>query len=189
MLPAASFRLFTRFLLCKVVPRKGSMLAIGTSGWLKRYLDWKKAERHGGADFGREHACLSIIHRNSDGPVETQWASQVVLVGKNLPASMGDPGDSGSIAESGRSPGVGCGNPLQYSHLENPMGREAWPATVRGASWSWTRQRMRASRGDPVEKSHTWDRSCCHQLAAQQREQAETLMGQSSAESGPRGPH
>ena len=44
-------------------------------------------------------------------------ASQVALVVKNLPASAGDPGDGGSIPGSGRSPGGGHGNPLQYSCL------------------------------------------------------------------------
>ena len=38
----------------------------------------------------------------------------------------------GSVPGFGRSPGVGNGTPLQYSHLENPMNREAWPATVHG---------------------------------------------------------
>ena len=42
-------------------------------------------------------------------------------------------GDLDSIPESGRSPGEGNGNPLQYSCLENPMGREAWWATVHGS--------------------------------------------------------
>ena len=40
---------------------------------------------------------------------------------KNLPASAGDSGDVVSIPESGRSPGGGNFNPLQYSCLENPM--------------------------------------------------------------------
>ena len=40
--------------------------------------------------------------------------SQVVLVVKNLPASTGDVTDAGSIPGSGRSPGGGHGNPLQY---------------------------------------------------------------------------
>ena len=40
---------------------------------------------------------------------------------KNLPASGGDTGDMGLIPGSGRSPGGGNGNPLQYSSLENPM--------------------------------------------------------------------
>ena len=41
-------------------------------------------------------------------------------------------GDLGSIPGSGRFPGEGNGNPLQYSCLENSMGREAWQATVHG---------------------------------------------------------
>ena len=56
--------------------------------------------------------------------------SQVELVVKNLPASTGDKRDLGSIPGSGRSPGGGNGNPLQYSSLENSMDREAWWATV-----------------------------------------------------------
>ena len=47
-------------------------------------------------------------------------------------------GDLGSIPGSGRSPGEGNGNPLQYSCLENPMDRGAWWATVHGVAESWT---------------------------------------------------
>ena len=47
---------------------------------------------------------------------------------KNLPA---DVGDIGSVSGSGRSPGGGNDNPLQYSCLGNPMDREGWQATVR----------------------------------------------------------
>ena len=43
-------------------------------------------------------------------------------------------GDLGSIPGAGRSPGEGNGNPLQYSCLENPMGRGAWKATVHGVT-------------------------------------------------------
>ena len=53
---------------------------------------------------------------------------------KNPPANAGDVRDVGSIPGSGRSPGVGNGNPLQYSCLENPMDRGAWWATVRGVA-------------------------------------------------------
>ena len=49
---------------------------------------------------------------------------------KKPPASAGDVRDVGSIPGSGRSPGEGYGNPLQYSCLENPMYRGAWQATV-----------------------------------------------------------
>ena len=51
-------------------------------------------------------------------------------VGKESACSAGDTGDMGSIPRSGRSPGGGHSNPLQYSCLENPMDREAWWATV-----------------------------------------------------------
>ena len=57
---------------------------------------------------------------------------------KNLPANTGDATDTGSIPGSGRSPGVGNDNPLQYSCLENSIDRGAWWATVRGISESWT---------------------------------------------------
>ena len=51
----------------------------------------------------------------------------MALVLKNPPANAGD---AGSIPGSERSPGVGSGNPLQYSCLGNSMGRGAWWATV-----------------------------------------------------------
>ena len=55
-------------------------------------------------------------------------------VEKNLPANAGDAGDTGLISGSGRSPGGGNGNPLQYSCLGNSMDRGAWWATVHGAT-------------------------------------------------------
>ena len=48
-------------------------------------------------------------------------------------------GDRSSIPGSGRSPGEGNGNPLQYSCVENSMDRGAWWATVHGVAKSWTR--------------------------------------------------
>ena len=59
------------------------------------------------------------------------WASQVVLVVKNPRASAGD---VGLIPGSGRSPGGGHGNPLQYSYLENSRDRGAWRAAVHGVT-------------------------------------------------------
>ena len=50
---------------------------------------------------------------------------------KNLPANAGD---AGSIPQSGRSPGEGNGNPLQYSSLGNPIDRGAWQASVYGVA-------------------------------------------------------
>ena len=61
-----------------------------------------------------------------------------MLVVKNLPANAGDVRDSGLIPDSGRSPGEGHGNPLQYSCLENPMDRGASWATVHRVAKSWT---------------------------------------------------
>ena len=54
---------------------------------------------------------------------------------KNLPANAGD---VVSIPGSGRSPGEGNGNPLQYSCLENTTNREAWWARVQGITKSGT---------------------------------------------------
>ena len=58
------------------------------------------------------------------------FASQVALVVKNLPANARDTRDANLIPESGRSPGGGPGNALQYPYLENPMDRGAWRATA-----------------------------------------------------------
>ena len=55
---------------------------------------------------------------------------------KNSPANAGDSRDPGSIPGSGRAPGEGNSNPLQYSCLENSMDRGAWWATVHGVTKS-----------------------------------------------------
>ena len=58
-------------------------------------------------------------------------ASQVALVVKNLPANAGDASSSVRV----------CGNPLQYSCLENPMDRGAWWATIHGSQrvgYNWS---------------------------------------------------
>ena len=64
--------------------------------------------------------------------------SQVTQVVKNPPANAGDIIDMGLIPGSGRSPGGGHGNPLQYSCQENPMDKGTWRATVLGVTKSWT---------------------------------------------------
>ena len=60
---------------------------------------------------------------------------------KESACKAGDTGDVGSIPASGRYPGEGNGNPLQYSCLENPMGRRAWQAIVHGVAKSQTQLR------------------------------------------------
>ena len=74
----------------------------------------------------------------SKDSMKNRGAPQVVLVIQNPPADAGDIKDMGSIPESGRSPGGGHGNPLQYSCLKNPMDRGAWWATIHGVVKSWT---------------------------------------------------
>ena len=53
---------------------------------------------------------------------------------KHPPADTGAKRDAGSVPESGRYPGLGNDNPLQYSYLENSMDRGAWWATVHGVT-------------------------------------------------------
>ena len=62
-------------------------------------------------------------------------ASMVAQIVKN---PTGSGGDSGLIPGSGRSPGEGHGNPLQYPCLENAVDGGAWRATVHGVSNSLT---------------------------------------------------
>ena len=62
-----------------------------------------------------------------------QWLS-----GKEFICNTRDTGVTGSIPGSGRSPGGGSGNPLQYFCLENPVDRGAWWATVHGVAQSQT---------------------------------------------------
>ena len=78
-------------------------------------------------------------------------AFQVAIVVKNPPANARDIRDIGLIPGSGRSSGLGNGNPLQYYCLENPMGRGAWCATQSmgsqrvGHNWSdlaWTQSQQ-----------------------------------------------
>ena len=71
------------------------------------------------------HHCLSYLFNARPGGSE----------GK---ASACDAGDPGSIPGSGRSPGEGNGNPLQYSCLENPMDKGAWWATIHRVAKSRT---------------------------------------------------
>ena len=58
----------------------------------------------------------------------------MALVVKNPPANAGGMSDAGAILALGRSPGVGNGNPHQYSCLGNPMNGGAWRAAVHGVT-------------------------------------------------------
>ena len=80
---------------------------------------------------------IDQIPKHQTFETSCQWT--VVFPGdsevKNLPANAGD---TGSDPGSGRSPGEGNGNLIQYSCLGNPMDRGAWQATVHGATKNQT---------------------------------------------------
>ena len=81
------------------------------------------------------------VNFSSDSYWKSFRASRVALVVRNLPANAGDAGDTegvGSVPGSGRCPGGGHDNPLQYSCLENSMDRGGWQATVHRVAKSWT---------------------------------------------------
>ena len=85
--------------------------------------------------FSRRFWCTLIFENHCF----SLWASQVELVGKNLPANSGDVRDEGSNPGLGRFLGGGHGNSLQYSCLENPMNRGALWTTVHRVTKSRTR--------------------------------------------------
>ena len=85
-----------------------------------------------------ENGMLDSITNTIDMSLSKLWDFPVGTVVKNLPTNEGDLGDSSSIPGSRRSSGVGNGNPLQYSCLENPMDRGVWWATVLGVAQSRT---------------------------------------------------
>ena len=85
--------------------------------------------------------CFMRVRRLKWHTLQCQ-SSQMALVVKNPLANARDARDSGSIAGWGISSGGRNGNPLQYSCLENPMGRGAWQATVHRIANSRTRLKL-----------------------------------------------
>ena len=81
--------------------------------------------------------CHTILDSYLIHPFKHFWSR--LPGGSGVKGSACNAGDLGSISGSGRSPGEGNGNPLQYSCLENPTDRGAWQATVHGVAKSWTR--------------------------------------------------
>ena len=74
------------------------------------------------------------------GPL-TNWGFSGVPMGKESACNAGEAGDTGSTPKSGRSPGGGHYNPLQYSCQKNPMDRGARQATVHRLAKSHSLQR------------------------------------------------
>ena len=80
----------------------------------------------------------------------------MALVIKNLPANTGDARVSGSIPGSGRSPGVGNGNPPQYSCLENFKDR-VYQAVVHGVTKNWTQLSTHTNtHSQTLHKKYVW---------------------------------
>ena len=90
----------------------------------------------------------SVFEFYLTAPAKPYWRFQMSMYqsevygfpgGSEVKASACNAGDLGSIPGSGRSPGEGNGNPLQYSCLENPMDGGSWWAAVHGVTKSRTR--------------------------------------------------
>ena len=71
--------------------------------------------------------------------IHTQWNTRVFPGGSDGEESACNAKDLSLVAGSGRSPGGGNGNPLQYSCLGNSMDRGIWSDTVHGVAKSRTR--------------------------------------------------
>ena len=74
----------------------------------------------------------------------------MALAVKNPPANAGDIRDAVSVPELGRSPGEEHGNPLQYSCLENPLDRRAWPVTAHGVAKSQSQLKRLSTHARPL---------------------------------------
>ena len=80
---------------------------------------------------------------------------------KNPPANAGHVRDASSTPESGRSPGAGHGNPLQYSCVDNSLDRGAWRATVHRVAKSGTQLKQ---HNTTEATSHTHTHTHTHTL-------------------------
>ena len=68
--------------------------------------------------------------------IYVKLATQLALVVRNPPSNARDRRDVGSILGSGKCPGLGNGNPLPSSGLENPLDRGVWWAAIHGVAKS-----------------------------------------------------
>ena len=99
----------------------------------------------GGGDGGSYFRSLGLTHTHYYiwarlSSSSSSWSP------KNPPPNAGATEDTGSILGSGRFPGEGNGNPLQYSCWDNPMDRGAWRVTAHEVAKSRTRLSTQADR-------------------------------------------
>ena len=100
-----------------------------------------------GVSWGNK-CLISLFLFSPSSLLMTAWATKhesrfigafgVSLIAQSVKKSACGTGDPGSVPGSGRSPGEGNDNPLQYSCLENSMDRRAWWATIHGVAKSPT---------------------------------------------------
>ena len=118
------------------------VISSSSAGWMNEYPANVSPGKSSLGSFsvsvsrGRSLKADSFIHFCACSPGLPRWLSGKK---KNPPANVGDAGDSSLIPGSGRSPGGGNDNPLQYSCLENPMARGAWQTTPHKKAMSLTR--------------------------------------------------
>ena len=99
---------------------------------------WRSLSSEEDTSKAPSHLKLTLAEFTVDSRANEGFRSFMALVVKNLPASAGDLRDMVSVPRSGRSPGGGNGDPLQYFGLENSMDSGVWRATIHGVTKSWT---------------------------------------------------
>ena len=102
------------------------------------FQQYKDDSTHGHHQMVNTKIRLIIFLAAEDAEPLYSQEKEDQIGGSEVKASAHNVGDLGSIPGSGRSPGEGNGNPLQYSCLENPMNGGAWWATVHGVTKSRT---------------------------------------------------
>ena len=84
------------------------------------------------------HSLISTCFKKGTFKIKTGREIITISQASLMPQMVNNPpvnaGDASSIPGPGITPGVGLGNPLQYSCLENPKDREVWWATVHGVA-------------------------------------------------------
>ena len=121
---------------CQLLPNDYCFLNFLTSNY-KQVFWYEKRERYLVFPIFHQHHII-CIHHNFHILIWSSVRPQDFPGGSDGKESAYNVGDLGSIPGSGRSPGGGHGNLLQYSCLENPMDRGVWKATDHGFAKSQT---------------------------------------------------